>query len=66
MNQSNIAALFKIPRKQVGYSLRHGLVTPKKSRGRTPTLSSEDVDKIEKFIKESPENRQMSRSSAWA
>ncbi|KAI0997343.1 hypothetical protein K3495_g10842, partial [Podosphaera aphanis] len=32
---------------------------PEKARGRSPSLSSEDVDKIEEFIKESPENRQM-------
>ncbi|KAI0995295.1 hypothetical protein K3495_g12886 [Podosphaera aphanis] len=30
-----------------------------KARGRSPSLSSEDVDKIEEFIKESPENRQL-------
>ena len=34
-------------------------MTPKKARGRSPSLSSEDVDKFEEFIKESPENRQM-------
>ncbi|KAI1004740.1 hypothetical protein K3495_g3473 [Podosphaera aphanis] len=60
MNQSNTAAQLKISRKQVGYSLRRGLATPKEARGRTPSLSSEDVGKIEEFIKEAPENRQLS------
>ncbi|KAI0998068.1 hypothetical protein K3495_g10121 [Podosphaera aphanis] len=59
INQSKIAAQLNISRKQVGYSLRRRSVTPKKARGRSPSLSSEDVDKIEEFIKESPENRQM-------
>ncbi|KAI0994102.1 hypothetical protein K3495_g14081 [Podosphaera aphanis] len=59
MNQSKIAAQLNISRKQVGYSLRRGSVTSKKARGRSPSLSSEDIDKIEEFIKESPENRQM-------
>ncbi|KAI0994135.1 hypothetical protein K3495_g14048 [Podosphaera aphanis] len=59
INQSKIAAQLNISRKQVGDSLRRGLVTPKKARGRSPSLSSEDVHKIEEFIKESPENRQM-------
>ncbi|KAI1003334.1 hypothetical protein K3495_g4873 [Podosphaera aphanis] len=59
MNQLNIAAQLIISRKQVGYSLRRGSATPKKARGRTPLLSSEDVDKIEEFFKESPENSQM-------
>ncbi|KAI0999112.1 hypothetical protein K3495_g9084 [Podosphaera aphanis] len=59
INQSRIAAQLNISRKQVGYSLRRGSVTPKKARGPSPSLSSEDVDKIEEFIKESPENRQM-------
>ncbi|KAI0996483.1 hypothetical protein K3495_g11699 [Podosphaera aphanis] len=59
INQSKIAAPLNISRKQVGYSLRRGSVTPKKARGRSPSLSSEDVHKIEEFIKESPENRQM-------
>ncbi|KAI0994964.1 hypothetical protein K3495_g13217 [Podosphaera aphanis] len=59
INQSKIAAQLNISRKQVGYSFRRGSVTPKKARGRSPSLSSEDVDKIEEFIKESPENRQM-------
>ncbi|KAI1002046.1 hypothetical protein K3495_g6155, partial [Podosphaera aphanis] len=59
INQSKIAAQINVSRKQVGYSLRHGSVTPKKARGRSPSLSSEDVDKIEECIKESPENRQM-------
>ncbi|KAI1000416.1 hypothetical protein K3495_g7779 [Podosphaera aphanis] len=57
MNQSNIAAQRNISRKQIGYSLRRGSATPKEARGRTPSLSSEDVDKIEEFFKESPENR---------
>ncbi|KAI1001755.1 hypothetical protein K3495_g6448 [Podosphaera aphanis] len=59
INQSKIAAQLDISRKQVGYSLRRGSVTSKKARGRSPSLSSDDVDKIEEFIKESPENRQM-------
>ncbi|KAI0993749.1 hypothetical protein K3495_g14435 [Podosphaera aphanis] len=59
INQSKIAAQLNISRKQVGYSLRRGSVTPKKARGRSPSLSSEDVDKIKEFIKESPEHRQM-------
>ncbi|KAI1005763.1 hypothetical protein K3495_g2453 [Podosphaera aphanis] len=59
MNQSNIAAQLNISRKQVGYSLCRGLVTSKKVRCRTPSPSSEDVDEIQKIVKESPENRQM-------
>ncbi|KAI0992965.1 hypothetical protein K3495_g15219 [Podosphaera aphanis] len=45
--------------KKKSYSLRRRSVTPKKACDRTPSLSSEDVDKIGEFIKESPENRQM-------
>ncbi|KAI1007807.1 hypothetical protein K3495_g410 [Podosphaera aphanis] len=53
MNQSNIAAQLNISRKQVIiYSLRRRSVTPKNARGRTPSISSEDVDKTEEFIKE--------------
>lgn len=59
MNQTKIATHLQISRKQVGHSLRRGSVTPKKARGRISSLSSEEVDKIEEFVKSSLENRQM-------
>ncbi|KAI1006254.1 hypothetical protein K3495_g1973 [Podosphaera aphanis] len=43
----------------LNYFLRRRSATPKKARGRTSSLSSEDVDEIEEFIKESPKNRRM-------
>ena len=60
MNQTKIATHLQISRKQVGHSLRRGSVTPKKARVRVPSLSSEEVDKVQEFVKSSPENRQMS------
>lgn len=45
--------------RQVGYALLRGNVTPKKRKGRSPILSSEDVDQIENFVKLSPINRRM-------
>ena len=45
--------------RQVGYALLRGNVTPKKTKGRSPILSSEEVDQIENFVKSSPINRRM-------
>ena len=59
MNQTKIAAHLQISRKQVGHSLRRGSVTPKEARGQISSLSSEEVDKVEEFVKSSLENRQM-------
>ena len=59
MNQTKIAAHLKISRKQVGPSLCRRSVTPKKARDRDRSPPSEEVDKVEEFVKSSPENRLM-------
>ena len=59
MNQTKIAAHLQISRKKVAHSLRRGSVIPKKAPGQVSSLSSEEVNKVEEFVKSSPENKQM-------
>ena len=61
MNQTRIADQLGVTRRQVRYTLSVPYLEPKKAPGRLPTLSHEDVDKIEDFITASPEGRRM----AW-
>ncbi|CAJ2651430.1 unnamed protein product [Trifolium pratense] len=58
-SHKEIANQLKISLRQVGYALLRGNVTPKKRKGRSPILSSEDVDQIENLVKSSPINRRM-------
>ncbi|KAI1006884.1 hypothetical protein K3495_g1335 [Podosphaera aphanis] len=60
MNQTTIADQLGVIRRQVRYTLSVPYLEPKKAPGRLPTLSHEDVDKIEDFITASPEGREMS------
>ncbi|KAI1005312.1 hypothetical protein K3495_g2900 [Podosphaera aphanis] len=60
MNQTRIADQLGVTRRQVRYTLSVPYLEPKKAPGRLPTLSHEDVDKIEDFITASPEGRRMS------
>ncbi|POS84077.1 hypothetical protein EPUL_004292 [Erysiphe pulchra] len=52
-SHDEIASQLKISLRQVGHALRRGKVTPKERNGRSPILSSEDVDEIENFVKSS-------------
>jgi transposase len=58
--QQFIADLLGITRRQVGYAIASKQVTPKKRTGRPPTLSKEQVDELEAFIRSSRNTRQMS------
>ncbi|KAI1001612.1 hypothetical protein K3495_g6587 [Podosphaera aphanis] len=60
MIQTRIADQLGVTRRQVRYILSVPYLEPKKALGRLPTLSHEDVDKIEDFITASPEGRRMS------
>ena len=60
MNQTRIADQLGVTRRQVRYTLSVPYLEPKEAPSRVPTLSSEDVDKIEDFITASPEGRRMS------
>lgn len=60
MNQTRIADQLGVTRRQVRYTLSVPYLEPKKAPGRLPTLSHEDVDKIEDFITASPEGRRKS------
>ena len=60
MNQTKIADQLGVTRRQVRYTLSVPYLEPKKAPGWLPTLSHEDVDKIEDFITASPEGRRMS------
>lgn len=60
MNQTKNADQLGVTRRQVRYTLSVPYLEPKKAPGRLPTLSHEDVDKIEDFITASPEGRRMS------
>ena len=60
MNQTRIADQLGVTRRQVRYTLSVPYLEPKKAPGRLPTLSHEDVDKIEDFITASSEGRRMS------
>jgi transposase len=57
-SQAFIQAQVGVSRRQVGYSLSVPL-TPKKRTGRPPTLSSEQVDELILFIRQSRTTRQM-------
>ncbi|KAI0993320.1 hypothetical protein K3495_g14863 [Podosphaera aphanis] len=60
MNQTEIVDQLGVTRRQVRYTLSVPYLQPKKAPGRFPTISHEDVDKIEDFITASPEGRRMS------
>ncbi|KAI6249474.1 hypothetical protein HI914_02760 [Erysiphe necator] len=49
-----------ITRRQVKYTIYRGHVSPQKSKGRPPKLTSEQVDELEAFIVASSTNRRMS------
>ena len=62
MNRTRIADQLGVTSRQLRYTLSVPYLEPKKAPGRAPTLSSEDMDKIEDFITASPEGRPMSWS----
>ncbi|POS82859.1 hypothetical protein EPUL_006124, partial [Erysiphe pulchra] len=49
-----------ITRRQVKYTIYRGHVSPQKSKGRPPKLTSEQVDELEAFVVASSTNRRMS------
>ena len=60
MNQTRIAHQLGVTRRQVRYTLSVPYLEPKKAPDQLPTLSHEDVDKIEDFITAFPEGPLMS------
>ena len=54
-----IAERLEITHRQVRYPMNNTKLTPKKSSGRNPSLSSAQVDEVEAYITSSQEGRQM-------
>ncbi|KAI1006730.1 hypothetical protein K3495_g1484 [Podosphaera aphanis] len=58
--QQFIANHLNVTRRQVGYAIAHGCPTPKKSSGRRPRLSKEQIDELESFVRSSEDGKYMS------
>ncbi|KAI0997634.1 hypothetical protein K3495_g10554 [Podosphaera aphanis] len=54
-----IAERLEITHRQVRYAMNTTKLTPKKSSGRNPSLSSAQIDEVEAYITSSQEGRQM-------
>ncbi len=54
-----IAERLEITHRQVRYAMNTTKLTPKKSSGRNPLLSSAQIDEVEAYITSSQEGRQM-------
>jgi hypothetical protein len=55
-----ISNLLSISERQVAIVVTNERVTPRKRTGRPPTLTSEEIDELEDFVRASREGRQMS------
>ncbi|KAF1965969.1 hypothetical protein BU23DRAFT_335879 [Bimuria novae-zelandiae CBS 107.79] len=58
-----IANLLKVSERQVACAITSARVTPKKRTGRPPSLTNEQVDQLEEFVKSSREGRQVIRNA---
>ena len=58
-SHKHIARLVGITVRQVGHAVNRTRLTPQKPKGRSPTLTSNQVNAVENFFCASSENRQM-------